>query len=122
MIFSTFNQFNIFLIFIFFGFIFGFIYNLINIIFLLKFAKNLKKIIIFCCFYTVFCCFFVILLNLFNFGIVSPILIFAFVFGFFWCNKAIRNLVVFYENKWYNTINKIKILRRKKHASKSKKN
>lgn len=104
MIFSTNNQLNCFLIFSFFGILTGLIFNFFFVIFLKKYQKNIKKIIfdaIFCLF---FCIFYIFLINIFNLGIFSISLLVAFSAGLFFSKKATRNLVVFLENKWYNTI------------------
>ena len=113
MIFITLNQLNCFLIFIFLGCIFGFIFNLFNILFLKKYQKNFLKIIFDGIFYTFFAIFYVIFLNLFNFGQFNIVLILAIILGFIWVNKMLKNLVAKIELKWYNVVTKFK---RKPHA------
>ncbi len=104
MIFSTQNQLNSFLIFILFGLIFGFILQILNIIFLKKYQKNFLKIIFDTIFYGFFSIFFVFLLNFFNFGKFSMTLCLASIIGFLWMKKLTKNLVAFFETKWYNFI------------------
>lgn len=121
MIFISFNQLQILFIFIFLGLFFGLVFNIIKTIFLLNFSKNIKKTLILSVFYTIFSCFYIIFINIFNFGILNIILLLAYIFGFLWSKKLLVNLVVFYENKWYNVITKVKAKRKDKHANKSKK-
>lgn len=117
MIFYSFNQLNNFLIFIFSGFFVAIFNSVLEIIFLINSKKNLKNIVFRCIFYIFFAILFVFLLNLFNFGILNLSLLLAMIIGFIWQKKLDKNLVVFFKNKWYNVLT----LKRKKHASKSKK-
>lgn len=121
MIFQTQNQLNTFLIILFFGLICCLFFNFIKTIFLISFTKKFKKILFCCIFYSIFACFFIFLLIFFNFGIFNISLLLAFILGFIWCNFLFKNLVVFLENKWYTTYNKIKISFKDTNASKSKK-
>ena len=105
MIFSTLNQLNCFLLFIFCGIIFGIIYSFFSIIFLKKYQKIFQKIIFEGIFYTFFSIFYVILINLYNFGKISYVLIFGYILGFLWIKKLLKNSVVFFNNKWYNYLN-----------------
>ena len=117
MIFSTNNQLNCFLIFLFLGILTGLIFNFFFVVFLKKHQKNIKKIIfdtIFCLFFYVF---YIFLINIFNLGIFSLSLLSAFSIGFFFEKKVSFNLVVFLENKWYNTIK-----RKTKHEEQHKPN
>ena len=91
MIFSTFNQFNCFVIFIFFGIIAGLIYNLFAIIFLLNYSKKIKNLIILTIFYAFFTTFFIILINIFNFGKISFVVILSYILGFIWIKKLFKN-------------------------------
>ena len=102
MIYSTHNQLNCFFIFTFLGIIFSVIYNCLKILFLHKNSKNFKKITINCIFYSIFSIIFVILLNIFNFGLFSIVLLCATVLGFVWLNFTSKKLVVFLEVLWYN--------------------
>lgn len=114
MIFSTLNQLNCFFIFLFFGIIFSVINTCLNILFLQKKFKTTKKIIINCVFYSIFSIFFVILLNIFNFGLFSFVLLLASVLGFIWFNLTSKKLVVFLKTLCYNkhTEDKIKNARK----------
>lgn len=118
MIFSTTNQLNCFLLFIFFGFIFGIFFQLFSILFLKKYQKIFQKIIFEGIFYTFFSIFYVFLINFFNFGKISYVLILGYLIGFLWCKKVSNNLVVFLQNKWYNVLN----IRRNKNGTKQKTN
>jgi len=117
MIFYSFNQLNTFLIFLFFGLFLELFYNILEIVFLLNSQKKLKNIIINSVFYIIFALFFVILLNIFNFGLFSIVLTATYVLGFIWLKIVSKKLVVFYQEKWYNVLNK-----RKTNAKKFKKN
>ncbi len=117
MIFSTTNQLNCFFIFIFFGLIFGLFFQLFSILFLKKYQKIFQKIIFEGIFYTFFSFFYIFLINFFNFGKISYVLIFAILVGFLWCKKLTNNLVVFLQNKWYNVLTK-----RKKNGTKKQAN
>ena len=108
MIFLTNNQLNCFLVFLFFGIICGIIYQLFCIIFLKKYQKNIIKSVFNGIFCTFFCIFYIFLINFFNFGKFPLALILAFLVGFFWIEKLLRNLVVFLQNKWYTCIKRRK--------------
>ena len=114
MIFSTTYQFNCFFIFLFLGVAFSLFFNCINILFLQKFSKKYKKIIINCVFYSIFSIFFVILLNIFNFGLFSTSLLIAAFLGFIWMHFTSKKLVVFLKMLCYNkhTEDKIKNARK----------
>ena len=118
MIFSTLNQFNCFVSFLFFGILVGLIYNLFCILFCKKYLNFYQKNIFFCIFSAFFIVFFTFLKNYFNFGIFS-LSLFAFYFmGFLWCCKLLKNLVVFFSNKWYTLLKKhIFIKKEKKNES-----
>ena len=121
MIFSTLNQFNCFLLFLFFGIFLGFIYCIFSILLLKKYQKIFQKIIFEGIFYTFFSIFYVFLINFYNFGKISYVLIFAFLCGYCWAKKLLKDLVVFFENKWYNYIKKKKeIYNGRKAARKAK--
>ena len=117
MIFSTFNQFTCFLIFLYFGIITSVLSQLFFMLFLKNYQKNVLKNVIFAINYAIFLIFFVILLNIFNFGQFSIVLILAYLFGYFWIKKLSNNLVVFLEKKWYNVCTKS---RKKKHGTEQK--
>ena len=120
MIFSSFNHVNCFLVFLFFGIILGFIDSLISIIFLKNYQKKFIIPIFDTVFYTLFLIIFVILLNIFNFGEFSLVLVLAYVLGFYWIKKQLKNLVAFLQTKWYNVINRIRAKRKnEKHVKKS---
>lgn len=105
MIFSTLNQLNCFILFLFCGIILGIFYLIFSILFLKKYQKIFQKIIfegIFCTFVSIF---YVFLINFFNFGKISYVLIIGYILGFLWIKKVLQNLVVFLTNKWYNYIN-----------------
>lgn len=106
MIFSTQTQLNCLLIFIFFGIITGIISSILNIIFLKNYQKKLINYLFDSVFCAIFCIFFVILLNFYNFGKFSIILLCAFYGGKIWMNHTLKNLVVILENSWYNKIKK----------------
>ncbi len=114
MIFSTSSQLNCFLIFVFLGIVLSIVSNAINILFLEKFAKKLKKIIINFNFYAIFSIFFVIFINVFNFGEFSISLLIASTLGFIWFNFTTKKLVVFLSSLWYTKLTKGKL----KHARK----
>ena len=117
MIFSTFNQLNCFLLFLYFGIILGLISKIFFILFLNKFQKIIIKNIIFAIFFTFFSIFFVFLINYFNFGQYNYALIFSYLLGYFYFLYISKNLFAFLENKWYNTITKLKLFRKKKNES-----
>lgn len=119
MIFSSVNQLNCFLIFLFFGFVFALFFNLFFIVFCLNFSKNYKKIIFKSVFYSIFSIIFIFFINFFNFGKISLSLIFASIFGFWWMNKLLNNLVVFLSFKWYNVV-KLKKENKQQNESKLK--
>ncbi len=120
MIFSSFNHVNCFLVFLFFGIILGFIDNIISIVFLKNYQKKFVIPIFDTVFYTFFSILFVILLNIFNFGEFSLVLVLAYVLGFYWIKKQLKNLVAFLQTKWYNVINRIRAKRKnEKHVKKS---
>ena len=108
MIFSTLNQLNCFLLFIFFGLIFVFFYNFASILFLKKYQKIFQKIIFDSVFFSFFSIFYVFLINFYNFGIFSITLILGYLFGFLWLKNLSKNLVVFLQEKWYNSLIKRK--------------
>lgn len=112
MIFSTFNQLNCFLIFIFFGALFGCFANVIFVIFLKEYQKNALKIIFDAIFYSFFAILFIFLINIFNFGKYSFVLLIAIILGFLFIQEVSKNLVVFLQNKWYNLLKKIKLKRK----------
>ena len=124
MIFGTLNQLNCFILFLFCGIILGIIYSFFSILFLKKYQKIFQKIIfegIFCTFFAIF---YVFLINFYNFGKISYVLIFIYILGILWAQKVLKNLVVFYENLWYNYIEqkKEKHSGRKTRKNKSKQN
>ena len=121
MIFYTKNQFNCFLIFLFFGIIFNLIYNLFSILILKKYQKKLKIIIFDSVFYSFLSIFLIFLINFLNFGKLSLVILLAFILGFITSNMLTKKLVVFFQNKWYNILNKIFPKGEKHNASKSKK-
>ena len=102
MIFSTQNQLNCFILFIFCGFIAGIIFNVFSFLFLKKYQKIFQKIIFDGIFYAFFSIFYVFLINFFNFGKISLVLIFGYVMGFIWAIKVLSKLVVFFSDKCYN--------------------
>ena len=106
MIFQTQNQIYCFFIFIFFGIILGLISILFFSFTLIKFQKNLIKTIFLTIFYSIFAIFFVILLNFFNFGKFNIVPLFAYIIGFLWIKQLLKNLLVIFQNKWYNIFNK----------------
>jgi len=108
MIFYSFNQLNNVLIFIFLGIVVSIIKTIINLLFLLNFSKKIKNIAINCIFYMFFTCFFVILLNIFNFGFLNITLFLSYLIGYIWFKSVTKNLVAFYQKKWYTNINKNK--------------
>lgn len=105
MIFSTLNQLNCFILFLFCGIILGIFYLIFSILFLKKHQKIFQKIIFEGIFYTFFSIFYVFLINFFNFGKISYVLIIGYILGFLWIKKVLQNLVVFLTNKWYNYLN-----------------
>lgn len=108
MIFQTNNQLNCFLIFIFLGFVFGLIFNVINILILNNFQKKLIKTIKNTLFFTLFSCFYIIFINIFNIGEFSLTLTLGYLLGFFWLVLSTKKSVVFLQEKWYNIFNKFK--------------
>ena len=121
MIFNTINQFNCFLIFLFFGIIFNLIYNLFSILIFKKYQKKLKIIIFDTIFYGLLSIFLIFLINFLNFGKLSFSILLAFILGFISSNILTKNLVVFFQNKWYTIFNKIFPKGEKHNARKSKK-
>lgn len=121
MIFNTLNQFNCFLIFLFFGIISNLIYSLFSILFLKNYQKKIKIIIFDTIFYSFLMIFLIFLINFLNFGKLSFSILLAFICGFLSLKILTKNLVVFLENKWYTTYNKIFPKGAKQNASKSKK-
>ena len=119
MIFSTLNQLNCFILFLFCGIIFGIIFSFFSILFLKKYQKIFQKIIFEGIFYTFFAIFYVFLINFYNFGEFSYVLILAYILGFLWIKKVLKNLVVKLQNKWYNCIN-LKRMQNGKKQRKSK--
>ena len=117
MIFKTFNQLNCFILFLFFGIIFGIFYSVFSILFLKKYQKIFQKIIFEGIFYTFFSIFYVFLINFYNFGKISYVLILAYILGFVWLKKVLQKLVVFLTDKWYNNI---KIKKEAQNGRKSK--
>lgn len=112
MIFSSFNQVNCFLVFLFFGIILGLIDCIISVIFLKKYQKKFIIPIFDAVFYTFFSILFVFLLNIYNFGEFSIVLVLAYILGFYWIKKQLKNLVAFLSLKWYNVVNKIRVKRK----------
>lgn len=125
MIFSTTSQLNIFLIFVFYGIIAGFISSFISIIFLKNYQKKLIKSLFLVAFYSFFSIIFVFLINFFNFGKFSIVLLSAFILGFALTKSLFKKLVVILQNSWYNILirrlNKV-LNRFKKTKEKQKKN
>lgn len=115
MIFSSLNQVNCFLLFLFRGIILGFISQIFFTLTLKKYQKIYLKIIFETLFYTFFSVFFCFLINFFNFGQYSFALILAYILGYIWIKNIDKNLFVFLETKWYNTINKCITHLRSKH-------
>ncbi len=119
MIFISFNQFNCFLIFIFLGIFFALIFNILNLLFLIKKQKIFLKIIFEGIIFSFFSIFFVIFLNFYNFGKFSLSLVLATVVGYIWHKKLFAKLFDFLQTKWYNIV--IKNFKNKgKHNGKSK--
>ena len=108
MIFVTNNQFNCFLLFLFFGIICGLIYQFFCVVFLKKYQKIFVKTIFDGIFCTFFCIFYVFLINFYNFGKFPLALLVAFVVGFLWIKKLLFKSVVFFQNKWYTCIKRLK--------------
>ena len=108
MIFSTINQFNCFLIFVFLGSLVGLFSTLIFIIFLKNYQKNIVKVV----FDTIFYAFLMILFIFFNiflnFGELSIAPLIGYSLGIIWIRILTSKLVVFFEKKWYNYLNKRK--------------
>lgn len=107
MIYTTQNQLNCLLIFLFLGFIFGIFFHIYNLIFAVNFQKKLLKTLFLSIFYSFFSIFFIILINFFNLGQVSIVLIITYILGFIWAKNIFSNLVVYLEKKWYNKLTKI---------------
>lgn len=130
MIFSTFNQINTFLVFLFLGVVFGFVFHFVKLLYrekaeinfknkstkkfkiklkiLLKKLILFKKIIINSLFYLIFGVIFAILINFYNFGIFSIVLLSSSISGFIWSYKSTKNLVVFLQKFWYTKVNERK--------------
>ena len=106
MIFYSFNQLNNVLIFLFCGIILGFIYNTVEIIFLINYQKKIKYIVFNSIFYVFFALFFIFLINIFNFGLLSFSLLASIILGFLWFKAVSKKLVVFLKNKCYTLFNK----------------
>lgn len=104
MIFSTQNQLYILLIFLLGGIISGICSSFFSIIFLKKYQKNLVKSVFLSVFYLFFCVFFIFLLNFFNFGNFSLILVLSYLIGFLSTKNLTKNLVVILQDLWYNKI------------------
>lgn len=132
MIFSTLNQVNVFLVFLFFGVVFGFLFHFVKLLYrssdkvnplnknktnkkiskkfkkyiekLLIFLKIFKKTIINTIFYLIFGIIFAFLINFFNFGNFSTVLLFTSILGFMWSYKSTKNLVVFLQKIWYTKV------------------
>lgn len=121
MIFYSFNQLNCFLIFIFYGIICCLIYNVFNLIFLIKFQKKFKKIIFDSIFYSFFNIFLIFLINFLNFGKINFSILLGYILGFYLTKKSTKNLLVFLENKWYNIFTK-NFSKENKNESKQKQN
>ena len=102
MIFSTNNQLSIFFVFLFWGFVFGIILQIFSIALIKKYLKIYQKIIFDSIFYSFLAIFFVILLNFYNFGRLSYVLIISYILAIFLINKLSNNLVDFISLKWYN--------------------
>ena len=108
MIFPTQHQLNSCFLFLFFGFIAGFIYLIYFLIFYKIFHKKLIKTILFAVFYLFFCIFFIILINFFNFGKFSFLLISLYFASFTYFKHTLFKSFVFLKKKCYNLINKTK--------------
>ena len=119
MIFQTQNHLNSFLIFVFSGIIFGFIFLICNLIFLLKFKKNIQKNIIISTFYLMFFIFFTFLINFFNFGNFSLLLLFTYILSFIWTKSTFNKSVVILEKRWYNKTNQVLTTIKQKGKSKT---
>lgn len=119
MIFSSFNQLNCLLLFITIGIFTGLFANVLSIIFLKNYQKNIIKIIFDSIFYAFFSILFIFYTIYFNFGEFSITLLASYILGIFWIKILTHKLVVFFEFKWYNHI-KNKILERKKRSSERK--
>ena len=121
MIFSTLNQLNCLFIFLFGGIVLCLMFSFLNILFLRKNEKIIKKTIFNCAFSAIFIICFSFLENIFNLGKFSFPLFLSFSLGFFWFKKLVFNLVVFLQNKWYTIIYKdkrnIKFCKQKKELN-----
>ena len=121
MIFSTLNQLNCFLLFIFCGIILGLINAIFSVIFLKKYQKIFQKIIFEGIFYTFFSIFYVFLINFYNFGKISYVLILGYVLGYLWIKKVLNNLVVLFCDLWYNHLKKKREIHNGRKSRKPKK-
>lgn len=106
MIYETQNQINNILIFIFCGILFGIFSIIYFSLFLKNYQKKLIKIIFDTIFYAFFTIFFVFLINFFNLGCFSFVLLLTFTCGFLWSKSLTQNLVVILEKRWYTIVNK----------------
>ncbi len=107
MIFKSINQLNHLLIFFIAGIFVGVIHFIYSVVFLKNYGKLYKNIAIFTIFYIFFIVFFEILLFLINFGKFAITLFTSYCSGFFLLKILTQNLLVIFETKWYNVINKI---------------
>lgn len=119
MIFSTLNQLNCFLIFLFYGITSGIFISIFFVIFLIKQGKILKKIIFEAIFYSFHAIHFNFLINLYNLGKFSLVLLLGFILGLLWAESTCKKLVVFLSEKWYNYIKARKLIKQK-HEHKPK--
>ena len=121
MIFFSQNQFCVSLIFLLFGFIAQLIIDIFFVIFLKKYAKILKNIILDAVFYTFYALFFIFLINFFNFGLFNIVLLLVYLLGSIWSQKSRGKIFVFCGNVWYNTINNYLNERKEKKDERKKK-
>lgn len=120
MIFQTQNQINCLLIFVFCGIISALFLNILKCIFFINYQKNIKKIILNVVFYSFFNIFFIFLLNFFNFGKFSFVLLSFFYSSFLVTKKLTRKSVVLIEKKCYNIFNNLKLKRTKQNEQSKK--
>ena len=107
MIFSTQSQLNCVLIFVFAGMLIGILANIIFAIFLKNYQKYAIKLTFSTIFYAFFSVFYIFILNIFNYGNFSIVLLLSYLAGFQFTNWQLKKLVVIFEKAWYNKLNKI---------------
>ena len=102
MIFFSANQLYAFCLVVLCGIIFGVFSNILGVILLKNHQNKVFDFIFKFILSVIFSIFLIFSINIFHFGQFNIIIISAFFIGFVWSNKTLKNLLDFFEIKFYH--------------------